>query len=115
MAAGQWVSRQSLVQVGAEFGVEPSTVERWATNASRIIRASVSGQLEDVRARMLVTLEGVIAEARAAKKHKEAIQAVDTYARLLGLMVQKHELKHMSEEEADRLLAEAAKLHREGK
>lgn len=113
MAAGQWVSRQSLVQVAQEFGVTPHTVEAWATSASRIIRASVSGHMEDIRARMLVTLEGVIAEARAAKKHKEAIQAVDTYARLLGIMVQRHELKHMTEEEADKLLLEAAELAKE--
>lgn len=110
MTSGQWVSRQSLVLVAGEFGVSTSTVETWATSASRIVRAAVAGKMDEVRARMLVTLEGVIADARRAGKYREVVQAVDTYGRLLGLMVQKHEVRHMSEDEARRIADELIAL-----
>jgi hypothetical protein len=44
---------------------------------------------------------------------KSAVTACAEQAKLLGLVVQKHEIANMTPEEADRLIAEAAKLDRQ--
>lgn len=118
MTAGRWVTGHSNRVIAKKHGVSPATVKNWATSASRIIRASVEPDREDIRARMVATLDTVVARAMRLKKPvymrgdgegvttlmdapdlRAAVAAIDTQARLLGLVVQKHEVS-MTEDEA---------------
>ncbi len=109
MTRGQWITGRSHIDVAARHGVSPDTVKAWATSASRIVRFAMEADVEDIRARMVSTLEGVIAEARTDGDHKAVVSAVDTQARLLGMMIQKHEVV-MTEAEAEALVKRAALL-----
>jgi hypothetical protein len=125
MASGRWVSGRSHAVVAKQFEVSPRTVESWATNASRVLRLAVEGDLEEIRARMIATLETIVAEAMDYQRVvtdregnseavpqadlKAAISAIDSQAKLLGLVVQKHEVA-VTDEEAAKLVAEAAAL-----
>lgn len=109
MTAGQWVSGKSHADIAFKHGVSPATVKDWATSASRVIRLAMEGDLEDIRARMVATLEGICAEARTAGEYRAAVSAVAEQAKLQGLIVNKQEIT-VSPEEADALIAEAAKL-----
>lgn len=110
MVAGRWVSGRSHADVAFKHGVSPATVKDWATSASRVIRMAMEGDLEDLRARMVATLEGITADAREAGELRAAVSAVAEQAKILGLVVQRHEVQMPTPEEADRLIAEAAKL-----
>ncbi len=120
MTTGAWVPGTSHRAVADEFEVSPKTVEGWATNASRIIRLAVAQEPEEIRARLLATLSTVTRMALgrvgvnpltgdeyAAPDLKAAVSAVAEQAKLLGLVVQKHEVA-MSEDEARKVIAEAA-------
>ena len=116
MADGLWVSGKSHEAIAARYGVSPATVKDWATSASRVLRLAVEQDKEEIRARMLATLENVVAEAmktvKPATVRKEitrkgkrvvvtvtemlpapslqaAVSAVQTQAQLLGLVSQK--------------------------
>lgn len=109
MTKGLWVSGRSHQDIAFKHGVSPATVKDWATSASRVIRLACEGDLEDIRARMITTLEGITADARSAGEYRAAVSSVETAAKLLGLIVQKHEVAP-SPEEVQKLLAEAAEL-----
>ncbi len=109
MTQGLWVSGKSHQDIAFKHGVSPATVKDWATSASRVIRLACEGDLEDIRARMITTLEGITADARACGEFRAAVSAVETSAKLLGLIVERHEVAP-TPEEAQRLIAEAAKL-----
>lgn len=116
MADGLWVSGKSHADVAAEFGVSPATVKDWATSASRVLRIAVEADKEELRARLVTTLENIVAEAMRTKKAvtvrklvkvgrkrvpstvteymdapslQAAVSAVETQGRLLGLISQK--------------------------
>lgn len=101
MAAGLWVPGRSHELVAAQFEVAPATVKDWATSASRILRLAVEEDAEGLRARLTATLDTIVSRALSADKpdYRAAVSAVDTHARLLGLVVQKHEVA-MTEEQA---------------
>jgi hypothetical protein len=111
MTSGAWVRGRSGKVVADEFGVSPETVKEWATSASRVIRLAVDGDTEDIRARMLATLDHVVSEAMSkqgaattrsgkdvevtffpAPDLKAAVSAVAEQAKLLGLVEQKHKV-----------------------
>lgn len=112
MTSGQWVTGRSHAVVAEEFGVSPTTVKNWATNASRIIRAAVEGDLPDIRARMIATLDTIIADSlgkhvtdrdgdvHPSPEGRTAVAAIETQAKLLGLITQKHEVQSLTEEQA---------------
>jgi hypothetical protein len=118
MADGLWVSGKSHADVAAQFGVAPATVKDWATSASRVLRLALEEDREQLRARMVVTLENLVAEAMRTVKPvlvrkavklpgakratvmtvtemlpapslQAAVSAVQTQAQLLGLVSQK--------------------------
>lgn len=105
MTGGQWVTGRSHRAVAEEFGVSPATVKDWATSASRVIRLAIEGDREEIRARMVATLETIIADS--LNKHvvdpdgvvmpspegRTAVAAVETQAKLLGLVEQKHRVE----------------------
>lgn len=128
MTSGRWVTGRSHQDVAARHGVHAETVKKWATNASRIIRFAIEGDVEDIRARMVATLDTIVAAAmNATEQHavrtedgietvqlpkadlRNAISAIETQAKLLGLVVQKHEVA-MTEDEARKILNDAKKL-----
>lgn len=89
MTRGHWVSGRSHAEVAKKYGVSPRTVEDWATSASRVIRLAIEGDKESIRARMVATLEDVQRRALAGKSKgelKAAVMAIDSGARLLGLV-----------------------------
>lgn len=126
MTTGKWVPGRSHQALAAEHGVHPDTVKKWATNASRIIRLAIEGDVEDIRAQMLATLGTIVSEAMSYERVvtdrngnsetvpqpdlKAAIAAIAEQAKLLGIVTQKHEVA-VSPDEMERLLAEAAALH----
>lgn len=128
MTSGLWVAGQSHAAIAVEFGVAPATVKDWATSASRVIRALMEADKEDIRARMLATLDTVVAKAMGkqsasmagelydAPDLKAAVAALETQAKLLGLVVTKHDVStrtsvaHLSRAEH---LAELDKLAKE--
>lgn len=130
MTSGRWVTGRSHTEVAERHGVHPDTVKKWATNASRIIRFAIEGDVEDIRARMVSTLDHIVAQAMGRTEHKvvyqrdiaqrldvevaapdlrAAVAAIETQAKLLGLVVQKHEIA-MTEEDARRILEDAKKV-----
>ncbi len=147
MTTGRWVAGASHADVALEFGVSPSTVKDWATSASRVIRLAVEGDTQDIRARMLATLDTIVSTAMAKKgvaitrsgrdvetefypapDLKAAVAAIAEQAKLLGLVVQKHDVTtrpnvaHLSREEhaaelaklAEEIAAEQKRLAEEG-
>lgn len=94
MTSGQWIPGKSHGEVAAKFGVSPATVKDWATSASRVIRLSLEGDLQDIRARMLATLDTVVSRALRKKSPdlRAAVSAIDTQGKLLGIQMQKHDV-----------------------
>lgn len=102
MTSGLWVTGKSGAQVAEEFGVAEATVKDWATSASRVIRLAIEGDKEDIRARMIATLDLCIAKAMTktgaavgkggevsvydAPDIKAAVSAVGEQAKILGLV-----------------------------
>lgn len=99
MTSGQWVSGASHADMAFKHGVCEDTVKRWAVAASRVIRAAVMVDPEDIRARLVSTLENVVAAGMAGGELKAVVAAVAEQAKLLGLIVQKHDVQ-LSEEQA---------------
>lgn len=139
MADGLWVSGRSHADIAAKHDVSPVTVKNWATSASRVLRFATEGDREELRARLFVTLETVIARAMGRTKGVEvarkvkgrrvvrvvqfpdadlrnAVSAIAEQGRLLGLVTSKVDVTtrpsvaHLSREEH---LAELAKLSAE--
>lgn len=110
MVSGRWVPGKSVHVIAEKHGVSWRTVENWATNASRIVRLAIQKDTEDIRAQLVATLADIVSEARDAGDRKAAVMAVAEQAKLLGLVVQRHEVQAMTPDEADRLIAEAKKL-----
>lgn len=129
MTEGRWVTGKSHQEIAAEFMVSPATVKDWATSASRIIRLATEGDREDIRARMLATLDTVVSMAMTKQSVafsrngsevtselypnpdlKAAVAAIAEQAKLLGLVVQKHDVTtrpsvaHLSREEHEKAL-----------
>jgi hypothetical protein len=147
MLAGEWQPGTSHKLVAEEFGVSPVTVKNWATNASRIIRLCPDEETrEEIRLSMLTTLSRVVQEGFDRKvvvmpRHRDGspeyvdspdlkavVAAIDTQAKLLGLVVQKHDVRtrpavaHLSRDEhraeleklQSEIAAEVARLATEG-
>lgn len=84
MAAGQWVRGVTVGEVAHEFDVDIRTAETWAATASRLVRLSIEGDREEIRARMLATLDTIIAK-HAGGEPRAAVAAIELQAKLLGL------------------------------
>lgn len=82
MADGAWETGASHAAVAATFGVSVRTVEGWAIQASRVIRA-LQGDGEELRARLGALLELHERGARGEGKRKEAILAIKVMAEMM--------------------------------
>lgn len=113
MADGAWETGASHTLVAAEYGVSERTVEGWAIQASRIIRALV-GDGEELRGRLAILLERHERVAMGKKTLsvrgkgdateivevpdpdvKAATGAVKALAEVMGLVTKKHEHAHV--------------------
>lgn len=102
MTSGQWTTK-SHVALAKEAGVDPVTVRDWSRQASRIIRVAI-GEGEEIRTRLIAHLEDIHQRAldkkgmtRSGDEYdnpdlKAAVSAIDSQARLLGLVTEKHEV-----------------------
>jgi len=108
MASGRWVIGQSHLAIAEEHGVHPDTAGRWATAASRVLRIALEGDVEQIRAQMVATLGTIIAGTMAGEP-RTSIAAMELQSKLLGLVVQKHEVA-MTDDECRDLVQRAAKL-----
>lgn len=112
MADGLWVSGRSHADIAFKHGVAPATVKDWATSASRVLRLAVETDPEDIRARLLATLETVVSRAMSRESAtmagelypnpdlKSAVAAVAEQAKILGLIVTRTQDVPLTEEQA---------------
>lgn len=110
VTSGQWRSGVSHAELAERHGVTEHTVSGWATQAHRLIRMCI-GDGEEVRTRLIAMLEDIHRRAigrQAATSEGElydapdlraAVSAVSEQAKLLGLVVQRHEVQ-MTEQQA---------------
>lgn len=110
MSRGAW-NRAALEQIAAREGADPAAVEKWASSAGRMLRLASTDQVSALRARNVarldeaydlalehevVTADGDIHESPDIRA---AVAAVAEQNKLLGLIVQKHEVSGPSAEE----------------
>lgn len=74
MVTGNYITHVSAARLAVEWGIAPNTVEHYACEASRRLRALV-GNSEDLRARIKANMEVVTALALKSKKYRDAIEA----------------------------------------
>lgn len=87
---GGWRTGISNKALADEWGLHVNTVDRYAAEASRYIMASL-GDPEELRARIIGQLEALTALAVEKGTYlRDAIQAMDLKAELLGLKRPKH-------------------------
>ena len=83
MAGQQWETGRTGPSLAREWGVPLSTVEGYAAVASKLVLAELGG--EDLRARILVGLESLGAEARRSGDFKTAGHLLAEMARISGV------------------------------
>ena len=92
MARGLWVTRATAKQLAAEWGVAKTTVEHYAAEASRRVRAD-RGTLDQVRDGQLSRLEMIVLQSIAKKEFRTAVAPIEAAAKISGtLAAQKHEV-----------------------
>jgi hypothetical protein len=92
MSRGLWITRTTAKQLAAEWGVAKTTVEHYAAEASRRVRAD-RGTLDQVRDGQLARLEMIVMQAISKKEFRTAVAAIEAAAKISGtLAAQKHEV-----------------------
>lgn len=84
MASGRWVRGVTVREVAEQFGITVDRASELASRASTVIRHAVEGDRDDIRARMLATLDTIIS-SHAEKNGKVAVAAIAEQGKLLGL------------------------------
>lgn len=85
MRRNQWRRGESGPELAAEWGVSKSSVEKYAAAASKRVLAEVSDP-DAVRLLSLSTLTEIARDALAAGDRRNAIRAVESLARLGGVV-----------------------------
>src|ERR1700761_6449376 len=92
MARGLYVRRATAKQLAIEWGVSRSTVERYATEARRLLNVD-RGSLEELRDDQLAKLDMIIVSAIAKKEFRTPDQAIEPSSRIAGTQAaQRHEI-----------------------
>lgn len=92
MARGAWVTRVTAKALAAEWGIQKNSVEHYATEASRRVRAD-RGSLDQVRDGQLAKLEVIAHQAIGKRELRTAVAAIEASAKIAGTMApQKHEI-----------------------
>jgi len=84
MTGGMWVTGVTAHQLAAAWGMSPKTLEADASEASRIVREAVATD-DEIRARVLGTLETITQQAMKRGQLRSAIEAVRVLAGVRGL------------------------------
>lgn len=85
MTDAEWRTGVSDIAVATRFGVSVHTARQWASESTRTLRILI-GDSEDVRARLVVLLEDIHAQARHDGDWKAAVAALGKQGDLLGLV-----------------------------
>lgn len=83
MASGRWVTGVTALELAERWGVPFKTLEADAAEASRRIRAELSGN-DDLRARLVATLETITERAMQRGQLRTAVESVKTLAGVAG-------------------------------
>ena len=107
MTEGKWVRGKTVYEIAAKYSVHEDTAKHWSAEASRVVRSAIEGDREEIRARMVATLDSIIL-AQASAEPRAAVSAIELQAKLLGLLTQQvhvsGSLEQMARgEDADRL------------
>lgn len=85
MVDGEWVTGKSAPHLAKEWGLSTNTIERDSAEASRRIRDLVTPQeREELKARYLAKLEGVLSQALARGKFEAAKGILELEGKALG-------------------------------
>lgn len=125
MARGEWRAAASHRDLAVLWGVSVGSVQDYAREASGILRHLVEGDVEGIRAAVVASVERIRVDALANTRtwkgkqypspdYRSALMAVELQAKLLGLIVNKADVRvspvdNMSEDEVNALLLEEAK------
>ena len=84
MSEFRWITRKSARDLSAEWHVAISTVEGYATEASRAVLTSL-GDPEQIRARVFAGMDRLTTVAAAKGEFRTAMHGLSEIARLAGL------------------------------
>lgn len=107
MGAGQWVIGVTENALAARWKITNKCVRERSAEARRLV-AHAYGDIEDIRARVLVQLDGIAGEVRH-KEPRTAVAALMGIASIAGL-VQRDKPGSMGESTAKRHLSPAERL-----
>jgi hypothetical protein len=86
MTRGEWQGARSARELAGEWDVHMHTVHDYAREASGIIRRSLEGDAEDLRAQLLAGLDELTRKATSAGEYRAAIAGFELRAKVLGLV-----------------------------
>ena len=92
MSRGQWQSGITDYQLAGEWNVSVKTIQNYASEAHRRLAAPFK-DVEQLRDGALVFLNGLAAEARAARDYNASATAVRTAAQITGMITNRHEVR----------------------
>ncbi len=118
MASGDWVAGETVKVLASREGVTVSAVEKWSAAAGRLLRmtqdpkeiaakrAQNCGRLDEVYA---MALDNVVID-RESNVHlvpdiRGAVAAVAEQNKLLGLITEKHEVRGVTENQVNDMMA----------
>lgn len=108
MRRAAWQRGRSNRQLAAQWGVSVGTVDDYAAEAGRRVRAEVLDP-DTVSETVSAALSTIVREALAEKDRRSVIQAADTWTRIVGARApERHQDVPLSPEDEERVLAEAA-------
>jgi len=100
MANGQWFTGSSSLELSKKWGIGYDAVARYSSEASRILRMSLSTEdREQLRTTWLATLERIVRVALDSEDVKAlgaAVKAIETQAKICGELTLRHEIKQAS-------------------
>lgn len=85
MTTGQWIRGLTVRELAKEHGITVDRASELSARASAVIRMSIEGDKEGIRARMLATLDFII-KANAVADGRVAVAAIAEQGKLLGLV-----------------------------
>jgi hypothetical protein len=104
----EWRHHRHVPELSAQWGVARSTVESYATTASRIIRALVRRSPDDMRDEIVGALRRNAQDARSGGDIGNSTRALGEMAELVG--IKRHRLAIEVESDLDRRLETLAKV-----
>ena len=108
MRRAQWDRGRTSRALAKEWGVSLEAVNDYAAEASKRVREDVTDP-EQVTLSVSAALSTIVRESMRDGDRRNAIKAGETWARVAGALVQKHEVA-VTPDEVEKLIAEAKAL-----